>query len=391
MLEVGIGSRNYGYRRVSYGLPVEDTHFRKVLYAPWKFLWRRNPKWQNTYLFRPFAPVDLYHLWNGTALTSKPWISSFEADLPRHGGATKGWLYDLCLRQLHRSNCCRLLPLSDAARCCFLARNKGVLEDSVIAKTEVFVGGVPVDEGAVAAHRRFLENSRDGFVLCLVGHEFFRKGGVPVLRAYQRLKDSLAGLRLVVISQLVAGDYVTFADEADREAATRALQSEPGIEWHAHVPGAKVLDLLAHSHVGLLPTLDDSLGWTVLEAMSVGLPVITTNIRAMPEMVTHGVNGYRIELPLEQQRRWQALTLPPRSLARAEALRHAYEVIADGVAAFVRGLYDNRNDLDRMGANALNYVRRAHDPGTQARRLRRIYEDVVGRDFPEITGQGTPP
>ena len=48
-------------------------------------------------------------------------------------------------------------------------------------------------------------------------------------------------------------------------------------------------------HLGRMETF----GFSVLEAMSYGLPVVATAINAIPEMVRHGENGYLIDSPLD--------------------------------------------------------------------------------------------
>lgn len=45
----------------------------------------------------------------------------------------------------------------------------------------------------------------------------------------------------------------------------------------------------------LHPTSDDSNSLTVLEAMKAGLPIISTKLYAIPEMVKDGVNGFLTE------------------------------------------------------------------------------------------------
>jgi hypothetical protein len=89
LIRVGIGSRNYGYRRVTYGLPIEGVSYHKVPYIPWRYLRGKDPRLANTYWFGPLPDVHLLHLWNGTCLNRRPWITSFESHLPRYPGGEK--------------------------------------------------------------------------------------------------------------------------------------------------------------------------------------------------------------------------------------------------------------------------------------------------------------
>lgn len=376
-LSVGIGSRNYGYRRAVYALPVERTAYRKVLYAPWKFLRRDDPRWANTYLFRPCAPVDLYHLWNGICLNRAPWVTTFESDLPRYCGRARDWLYELSIRRLHAGHCRRILALSDAARHRFGILNRGLLDDAVLKKTQVFYGGVEVRDDLVREHARVHSPANDRCVLSMVGHLFYQKGGIPVLRAFARLKQSVPGVRLIVISRLERDAWVTRVDDDDHDRTAQFLRSDGDVDWRDEVPHGEVLELMIRSHAVLLPTLEDTFGWSAVEGMSVGCPVISTNVCAMPETVKHGVNGYRIELPLQENRRWQGLAFDPQSPERARALEEAYETIADGIEKYVLKMWHDREEMERMSRAAVEHVRAVHDPQKQARTLRRIYDEAL--------------
>jgi len=128
----------------------------------------------------------------------------------------------------------------------------------------------------------------DAPTLCFVGHDFFRKGGIPSLRAYRLLRSTMPGVRLIVVSQISANDYVTSSTEKDRADIIEQIRSDDGIEWHERLPYDAVLDVMARSDIGLLPTLDDTFGWSAVEFMSVGLPVIASNVCAMPRSCRMG-------------------------------------------------------------------------------------------------------
>ncbi|MDV2683493.1 N-acetyl-alpha-D-glucosaminyl L-malate synthase BshA [Alkalihalophilus lindianensis] len=57
-----------------------------------------------------------------------------------------------------------------------------------------------------------------------------------------------------------------------------------------------IAELLSMSDLKLLLSEKESFGLVALEAMACGVPVIGTNIGGIPEVITHGVNGYLCEV-----------------------------------------------------------------------------------------------
>ena len=57
-------------------------------------------------------------------------------------------------------------------------------------------------------------------------------------------------------------------------------------------------DFFPNADVFILPSYQDSFGLVFLEALSFGLPIIATDIYAVPEMVYDEINGYLIEPPI---------------------------------------------------------------------------------------------
>ena len=142
-MTIGIGRRNYSYNRVSYGLPVPKTRFRKCPYVPWHKV-TSDPRRLNTFTQLPaWFRVDGLHLWNGIPSGKMPFVTSFEHDLPRYCGLKVDNLYKQALRRLETLSCRRLLALSEYAKGEFLARNRGLADcDLLREKTEVFYGAI---------------------------------------------------------------------------------------------------------------------------------------------------------------------------------------------------------------------------------------------------------
>lgn len=74
---------------------------------------------------------------------------------------------------------------------------------------------------------------------------------------------------------------------------TDPVPLEPGVEVIDDLrPGdTRLWDLLADTTVFVFPSAVDKSSWAVVEAMAAGVPVVTTDAAALPELVAHGEAG----------------------------------------------------------------------------------------------------
>ena len=63
------------------------------------------------------------------------------------------------------------------------------------------------------------------------------------------------------------------------------------VTWLESMPHAQLADHLRSADIFVLPSLEDGLALTVVEALACGVPVITTPNTGASELVTPGVNG----------------------------------------------------------------------------------------------------
>ena len=80
---------------------------------------------------------------------------------------------------------------------------------------------------------------------------------------------------------------------------TRKFVKENSFETKVSVPGWISVDqklvLLKEADIYILPSYQEGLPISILEAMSAGLPIISTPVGGIPDAVTDGENGYLIE------------------------------------------------------------------------------------------------
>jgi glycosyltransferase involved in cell wall biosynthesis len=199
----------------------------------------------------------------------------------------------LIARQLELANA--VLVLSDSWK-------KFILEIAPRAKTIVVPNYVRVPEAPARPARRDVTV----LFLGLLGQ---RKGIYDLLAAFARARKQNLTLKLVVGGN---GEI----EEARRLA--RQLDVEDGVTFLGWIDEATRRDMLTLADIFVLPSYNEGLPMSVLEAMAFGLPVIATPVGGIPELITDGHDG-RIIAPGDVV----ALERELLDLANSPELRHA--------------------------------------------------------------------
>jgi glycosyltransferase involved in cell wall biosynthesis len=122
------------------------------------------------------------------------------------------------------------------------------------------------------------------------------------------------------------------------------------------------------AHVGLLPTYADTYGYSVLEFQANGVPVITTDVRALGE-INNNSAGWLINVPKNE--------LGESFYATAEQREQLSASIESGLEKIVRNIFSETESLRLKGIASLEKIERDHDPDDYARRMREIYQGVL--------------
>lgn len=147
----------------------------------------------------------------------------------------------------------------------------GLVEDYFIPEERVIVipPGVNTAEWARPTPRA---RHADPVKILFVGADFARKGGPLLLDAFRELRHLGVELHLVTRA---------------------ALAPEPGVFYYTDMrPNSSALKQLYHNcDIFCLPTYGDCLPMVLSEAGAAGLPVVTTRVAGIPEIVCDGENG----------------------------------------------------------------------------------------------------
>lgn len=370
---VGTNHSGYANQRNISGLSIEGykvIRARNALRLP-NYLYFRAAGKMHRYLGNlhwdaGFANCDLLHFFNGISLGNRPWVSTFETFLPRwlaYGKGNKEW----GLKLLAKPSCKQLIALSECSKEIQLdfMSEFPELKDAISAKISVIhPPQIPLVD------KDFEKPSlQNGIKMVLVGADFFRKGGLETLWAVTDLLKKGANLQLEIISSLEIGDYASQASSKEKAKAIELIQSFPrNVHWHQNLPNSEVLEHFRQAHIGLLPTWADTYGYSALEAMATACPVIATNVRALPEIISNE-RGWLIEVPKDD---WGNAVLATET-QRAE--------FSSQLRAKIYGILEsilNENDqIQAKAASALKYIESHHSPEIAAQKTKVIYDQAL--------------
>jgi glycosyltransferase involved in cell wall biosynthesis len=119
--------------------------------------------------------------------------------------------------------------------------------------------------------------------MAVVGDVIPRKGAIHLIRALPAILHQAGDVRVF----MVGPNYGTYHKRVRAEAERLGVADQ--VIWLGH--RKDVPRVLTAADVFVLPTLEDNLPLAILEAMALGLPVVSTRVGGIPECVISGVTG----------------------------------------------------------------------------------------------------
>lgn len=120
----------------------------------------------------------------------------------------------------------------------------------------------------------------DDPVLLCVGRVAAEKNLPLAIASWQRLRQRLPDARLVIVG--------------DGPERRRLQANHPDVIFTGMLRGGELADAYASADLFLFPSLTDTFGNVVLEAMASGLAVVAFDLAAAHEHISHRTNGWRV-------------------------------------------------------------------------------------------------
>ncbi|WP_380178680.1 glycosyltransferase family 4 protein [Kalamiella sp. sgz302252] len=332
------------------------------------------------FLFRPIVGsqeknIDIFHVFNEIAITNRKWVVTFETELPRilpRRGSNDD-SFDIRLKRhsaaLMEKNCLALIALSGAA---YNLEMKLFKDNPELMRTlrEKLVVLHPPQKLFVTERQPRKEADPVHFVF--VGRDFYRKGGGEIVRTFDELikegKIQPEQVRVTLIGDLGKTNNYAFSNYQDdpvfASETEAAIARHNFIEHASAMPNDKIMQLLQRADVGLLPTWAETYGFSVLEMQSCGCPVITTNVRALPE-INPPEAGWMIKHELNEDCDYAVTSCLQRDGLRKKTVAQMKAIIEDIV-----------RDPEQINAKAnasIGRIKKEHDIDVYQEKLRALY------------------
>ena len=204
--------------------------------------------------------------------------------------------------------------------------------------------------------------------LLFVGSQMKRKGGVELIRVLDQLHRKYNNFSAVVIGDL-ENEYCNFyLSLEEKEQIKRIIAEAEWLDYYNRLSNREVLQYAQKAHVGVLPTMGDTFGFSVLEMQACGCPVITTDRQAMPEINNN-------------QCGWLLNTKGAESVSNDDFAHYTKrevdqlsETIRTQLEAVLTEILEHPERIQDKAICALDRVSREHDPARYASKLLRIYQ-----------------
>jgi glycosyltransferase involved in cell wall biosynthesis len=189
-------------------------------------------------------------------------------------------------KMLERSN--KIIAVSDFTKKELLQYYK-VKED----KIRVIHNGVDVRKFQPARNKRKAKEelgfSPDDIAILSVGRLYARKGLFTLIESMPAVVRKFRNAKFIISGKGQSNEMKKLVNHAKR------LGVEDNIIFTGYFPDSKLPRLYQAADVFAFSTFYENLPFAVLEALSSGLPVVTTNVGGIPEMIESGRNGFLVQ------------------------------------------------------------------------------------------------
>lgn len=252
-----------------------------------------------------------------------PWVADFECywQFWLSGRSTKigrKWVNKI----LSRKNCKKIIAWTNMGR----DQIKQMFPD-VKDKIEVVYPAVPIQKSLLDLKK--LGNKNKEINLLFISRYFYGKGGLHALEVIDKLTKLRKNVKGYVVSSV------------PKEILEKYSKNKK-IKFMDIVPQERLInEIYPSSDIFIYPGYSDTFGFSMLEAMSFGIPTITVEGDVKDEIIDEGKTGFII---------------PSKNASYKENIKHYNKEVIDGIIDATLKLIDNPKLIKEMSENCLNTI-----------------------------------
>jgi glycosyltransferase involved in cell wall biosynthesis len=280
---------------------------------------------------------DLIHCAHCLSKNKSPWVADLEmgGSLLISGFKNKGWQKRV-KKYLYSPYCKKIMPWTNFVK-------ERLLKDfpKINKKIEVVYPAIP--------HKKIKKKKSKKITFIYIARSFKMKGGLLALKTMRALKKKYPSVRCIIISDFPP------------EMKDRYFE----IEIYPLMPHKEALKLMSESNIFIYPSLIDTFGFAILEAMSFGLPVIalkTPGTHSIEEIIENGKNGFLVESP----------NIFPKNNGRV------IKKVLDALYKNCEKIMNDKKLREKMSKNCTNLIKNGKfSIKERNKKLKRIYEEAL--------------
>lgn len=129
---------------------------------------------------------------------------------------------------------------------------------------------------------------------------------------------------------------------------------------------------MRNAHIGLLPTIGDTFGFSVLEMQASGCPVVTTNREAMPE-INNSKTGWIIDT-----NSINVMHKDDYGNYSNEEINTFMQQIDEQLVMTLVNIFNNRTGIVEKAIASLHKIQNDNSPILYEEKLKQIYQESIG-------------
>jgi glycosyltransferase involved in cell wall biosynthesis len=209
-----------------------------------------------------------------------------------------------------------------------------------VPEDRILVSYPGVNKGFFGVEKKESERERATLLFCGRINGLHDQKGIDVLIESLPIITRKHDIILRIVG---GGTHISAFERIVKERGIESLVEFTGSVEHSSLPG-----IYAGADIFVLPSRRESFGLAIAEAMAVGLPVISTNVGAIPEVVVDSETG---------------ILVPPNSPSE--------------LASAVDVLLSNRTKLREFGFSGRNRAATHFTWEEAAKRIERFYREII--------------